>query len=175
MANGKTQLLKDDNKEMSIFQAELPRWQSIMAVRSTPSPAPEQFEQLGRSKRLRSARPSSARGVRKESHRPSRILFGRSSPARAAVVFALQPHLPRLPRDVCCPKTDALAGPGFATAYSDWATSSRLQGSAPKQPAHGPSAPGAAPRAAGLRRPPADKLVTSEKGAALAGACPSPG
>src|SRR5882762_375209 len=137
------------------------------------SPAPEQFERLGRSRKLRWARPSSARAVRKESHHPSRILFGYSSPARAAVVFALQSHLTRSPRDVSGPKTGALADPEFAPAYSHWATSSRLLGSVPKPPAHGPSAPGAAPRAAGLRRPPADKLVTSEKAAALAWACPS--
>ena len=138
-----------------------------------PSPAPERFEKLGRSKRLRSARPSSARAARKESHRPSKILSARSSPVQAEVVFALQSHLTRLPPDVSHPRTDAPGGPEFAPAYSRWATSSRLPGSAPKQPIHGPSSPGAAPRSLGLRRPPADKLVTSEKGAVIAGACPS--
>jgi hypothetical protein len=136
------------------------------------SPALEQFEQPGRSKRLRSARPSSARAARKESHHPSRILSGRSSPAQAGVVSALQSHLTPLPRDVSDPRTGALAGLEFAPAYSRWATSNRLLGSAPKQPGHGPSAPSAAPRAPGLRRPPADKLVTSEKEAAVAGVCP---
>jgi hypothetical protein len=136
------------------------------------SPALEQFEQPGRSKRLRSARPSGARAARKESHHPSRILSGRSSPAQAGVVSALQSHLTPLPRDVSDPRTGALAGLEFAPAYSRWATSNRLLGSAPKQPGHGPSAPSAAPRAPGLRRPPADKLVTSEKEAAVAGVCP---
>ncbi len=141
-----------------LFQGFTP--QSIMAVRSMLSPGPEQLEKPGRSKRVRSARPSSAYAARKESHHPSRILSGRSSPAQAAVVFALQSHLTPLPRDVSHPKTGAPAGPEFSPAYSHWATSSRLLGSAPKQSAHGPCAPGAASGAAGLRRPPADKLVT---------------
>src|SRR5579863_3697747 len=138
-----------------------------------PSPAPERFEKLGRSKRLRSVGLSSACAGRKESHHPSKILSARSSPVQAEVVFASRSHLTRLPPDVSHPRTDAPGGPEFAPAYSRWATTSRLPGSAPKQPVHGPSSPGAAPRSLGLRRPPADKLVTSEKGAAIAVACPS--
>ena|SRR5271170_365504 len=130
------------------------------------SPVPEQFEQLGRSKRPKSARLSSARAVRKESHHPSRVLSARSSSAQAVGIFSSQSYLTRLQRRASSPKTAGPAGPEFALACSHWTTSSRLPGSAPKPPAHALSAQGGESRVPELRRTPADKLVTSGKGVA---------
>src|SRR6266403_463442 len=117
--------------------------------------------------------PSNAYRADKELPHPSKIPSEHNRLAAPQEASASQSRPARQKRHGSDPKTAAPGRQEFAPRHSLWATSSRLPGSAPKQPARAPSAPGAEPRVAGLRRPPADKLVTSEKEAAPAEGCPS--
>src|SRR5216684_2525757 len=118
--------------------------------------------------------PSNARLPETKSLRPSRTLFEYSNPVSAAAEFGLH--------DSSVPKTPHASGPRtgvrdrlqFLRACCHSVVASPLRGSAPTQrvPAHFGRC--AAPTVAELRRPPADRLVKSEKAARPAAARPSP-
>src|SRR5258708_15037225 len=108
---------------------------------------------------------SSACRLDTRSLRPSKILSERSNPASAGEEFGLRdPSIPRT-RHASRPRTDALGHPGFVRACCHSAVASLLGGSVPTPRAPAPSGRCAAPTVAVLRRPPADKSVTSETAA----------
>src|SRR5258708_29830553 len=108
---------------------------------------------------------SSACRLDTRSFRPSKILSERSNPALAGgECGSRDPSIPRT-RYASRPRTDALGHPGFVRACCHSAVARLLGGSRPTPRAPPPSYRCATPTVAVLRRPPADKSVTSETAA----------
>ena len=134
----------------------------INAFRSRSSQDSERFELLDRSKTQKPEHPSSARRRDTESLRPSRTLFEYSNPVSAAAEFGLYDSSAPKTRHASYPRTGVRGRLQFLRACCHSVAASPLRGSAPIQQAHAACGRCAAPTAAELRRPPADRLVKSE-------------
>ena len=104
----------------------------IRAARSMLSPAPKQFDRRDHSNTPALVHHSSERAPHRERPRPNGILFSRSSPVLAALIFGLRSARAPLPLDVSDPKIVALGGQESAPKYCGLALSSPSQESAPK-------------------------------------------
>jgi hypothetical protein len=107
--------------------------------------------------------------VHREWHRPRRIPGRRSNRASVVPGFHRQSCQALVRRDVAGPRTAWRAGPGFSRACYELVNASPSEASAPIPPAPGAKGPNCAARVVRLRRPPADRLLKSEKEGVPAG------
>jgi hypothetical protein len=135
---------------------------AINAVHAKSFQDSERLELPDRSKKQKPEHPSNAYLPETKSLGPSRTLFEYSNPDSAAAEFGLYDSSVLKTQHASGPRTGVRGHLQFLRACCHSVAASPLQGLAPIRQAPAPFGRCAAPTAAELRRPPADRLVKSE-------------